>query len=181
MGNRPTAREKVRLTIDQPKLQALALHYVGRYATTQAKLRHYLERKLRERLWVGDAAPDIDTITNHCVERNYVDDHSFAVARASALSRRGYGAVRVNGALRQAGIDAQASHDISAVPREEALAVALHFAKRKSIGPFSRAELNERTRQRMMSALVRAGHSFEVARSILLMQPEDVADSDVAL
>jgi regulatory protein len=37
--------------LDQAALQELALRYVGKYATTRAKLRAYLGRKLRERGW----------------------------------------------------------------------------------------------------------------------------------
>jgi regulatory protein len=176
MRNRPTPRENAKRTLDQPQLAALALHYVGRYATTQVKLRRYLERKLRERDWNGAQVADIDAVITKCVAYGYVDDQSFAVARAAALSRRGYGAARVNGALRQAGIDAHASLDISALSHEEAMAAALRFAKRKSIGPFSRVEVNQKARDRMMSALIRAGHSFDVARAIMVLGADDGAD-----
>jgi regulatory protein len=179
MGNQPPQRDKVRIGLDQAKLGALALHYVGRYATTQAKLRHYLNRKLRERGWAGDSDPCVESIINRLVVQGYINDRSFAEARAAALSRRGYGAVRIDGALRQAGIDAQASKEISALDPDSALAVALRFAKRKSIGPFSRADGDDRTRQRMMAAFARAGHSFDVARAIMAMRPADVADAAI--
>ncbi|MFM9851517.1 MAG: regulatory protein RecX [Sphingomonadaceae bacterium] len=179
MSNKSFHREKGIVRLDQAKLKALALHYVGRYATTQAKLRRYLERKVGEREWDGDTAPDIAQIVDHCVGYGYVNDRSFAEARADALARRGYGTMRISGALRQAGIDAQVTQDICAQAPDDALAAALRFAKRKSIGPFSSKVADEKSRQRMMSALIRAGHSFEIARAIMRARAEGMIDEEV--
>ena len=41
-------------------MRDLALSYAGRYATTQAKLKHYLKRKLRTRGWAGEDEPAVD-------------------------------------------------------------------------------------------------------------------------
>jgi regulatory protein len=41
-------------------LQTMALRYVGRYATTRAKLRAYLARKIRELGWDDPRAPDLE-------------------------------------------------------------------------------------------------------------------------
>ena len=40
--------------LEQEKLSELALSYVGRFATSRAKLATYLERKVRERGWTGE-------------------------------------------------------------------------------------------------------------------------------
>ena len=51
---RAMSRQRPRKTaqpLDGQRLDALALHYVGRFATTRAKLVQYLHRKLRERGW----------------------------------------------------------------------------------------------------------------------------------
>jgi regulatory protein len=45
--------------LDEGRLNELALRYVGRFATTRAKLRSYLGRKLRERGWDGTREPEI--------------------------------------------------------------------------------------------------------------------------
>ena len=47
---------KPRPPLDQEGLERLALFYAGRYATTRAKLRTYLKRKVAERGWSGSAA-----------------------------------------------------------------------------------------------------------------------------
>ena len=48
--------------LDDASLRDLALSYAGRYATTAAKLKHYLQRKLRERDWAGEDEPPVDAI-----------------------------------------------------------------------------------------------------------------------
>jgi len=54
----PSRRRNASPKLDESRLNELALRYVGRFATTRAKLRTYLERKVRERGWSGDSEPD---------------------------------------------------------------------------------------------------------------------------
>ena len=55
---------KPRPPLDRKGLEELALRYVGKYATTRAKLTSYLARKLRERGWSHSAEPDLEAIAN---------------------------------------------------------------------------------------------------------------------
>src|SRR5262249_2903620 len=91
--------------LNEEKLGELALRYVGRFATTRAKLRSYLERKLRERGWDGARAPDPEGLAERFASLGYIDDAGFALAKSRALTGRGYGTRRVDQALRVAGID----------------------------------------------------------------------------
>jgi regulatory protein len=95
---------KPRPPLDAAKLGDLALAYVGRFATSRAKLLSYLKRKLRERGWGGSGEPDLQSLANRLVELGYVDDRAFAVAKARSLTSRGYGERRVGQALMLAGI-----------------------------------------------------------------------------
>jgi regulatory protein len=158
--------------MDQDGLLRLALHYVGRYATTEAKLGDYLRRKVRERGWDGEAAPDFDGVVARCAASGYVDDASFATMRAGALGRRGYGARRIGQALQQAGI-ARALADSNLPDEEAAMAAAEIYARRKRIGPFALTLPDESLRRRHLSAMLRAGHSFALARKFALMTSSD--------
>ncbi|WP_211295199.1 regulatory protein RecX, partial [Novosphingobium guangzhouense] len=91
--------------LNPTRLEELALAYVARFATTQAKLRAYLQRKLRERGWSEDGAPDLNALVERYAQKGYVDDASWARMKAGSLLRRGYGARRVGEALGQAGVD----------------------------------------------------------------------------
>src|SRR4051794_6922110 len=51
-----------RRPLDERSLEERAIAYVGRYATTRARLAAYLQRKLTERGWAGAAPPSIDEL-----------------------------------------------------------------------------------------------------------------------
>jgi regulatory protein len=165
--------------LEQAKLEELALGYVGRFATSRAKLRTYLARKLRERGWNGNGEPDLHAIAERLTRLGYIDDAAFALSKAQGLTARGYGKRRVVERLRGAGIeeaDGAAARDHS---EREALASALRYAERRRIGPFAReATSDPRERDKAVAALIRAGHAFALARAIVAMPPGSAFDTD---
>ena len=160
--------------LDTAALDALALAYVARFATSAARLAAYLQRKLRERGWDDGAAPDPAATVARMVERmvdlGFVDDRGFASARAGGLLRRGYGVRRIDETLARDGIDA----DIAAEARgslREARQAALTFARRRRLGPFglgsSPEALDRAVRERHIAAMMRAGHDLATARVVI--------------
>lgn len=158
-------------TLDAKGLQALALRYVGKYATSRAKLRDYLLRKLNEAEWVGEGAPDPDALVARMAELGYVDDRAFAEQRAAALGRRGYGARRIGMAFRAAGIEEEDGEDALAAAREGAFAAALALARRRRVGPYAAEPPDRPSRERAIAMLVRAGHDPALARRIVMSEP----------
>jgi len=162
---------KPRPPLDKERLNELALFYVGRYATTRAKLSAYLERKIRERGWGPGDPADVERLVERFAETGLVDDASFALAKSRSLSERGYGRGRVRQALRAAGIDdvdGEAARELAA---EQAVDAALRFARRRRIGPFADAIPGRAGREKAIAAMVRAGHSFELAKAVVDMSP----------
>lgn len=163
---------KPRKPLDSAQLEALALHYVGRYATSRAKLTRYLERKIHERGWDSEAAPDVAGLVGRFVRAGYIDDAAYAATRARDLASRGYGEARLRQRLYADGIaedDREEAHAIAADQRVEA---ALSFAARRRLGPYATAPLmDEKARERALSAMIRAGHGFALAKRILALDP----------
>ena len=168
----PPRRQRAAPPLDEKRLNELALRYVGRFATTRAKLRSYLQRKVRERGWAGAGTPDLAAVAERFAVQGYVDDAGYALAKSRALTGRGLGARRVAQALKVAGVeeaDGEAARDHA---DEQAVAAALRFAERRRIGPFAeRASDDPRIRQKALAAMVRAGHGFALARAILALPP----------
>ena len=162
--------------LDIQALNALALAYLGKYATTCHKLRTYLSRKLVERGWDGADEPPLDAIVARCAELGYVDDAGFAEARGAALMRRGYGEQRVKAALRGAGIDSETLEPVSAAAREGALEAALVYARRKRIGPYGNESIDPDQRRRQLAAMLRAGHPPDIARLVVFSEPGTYLD-----
>jgi regulatory protein len=166
--------------LDSAALERLALRYVERFSTTRARLADYLRRKIRERGWDGPAA-DPAAIAAHLAELGYVDDRAFGEARARAMGRRGLGKRRVDGALRQAGIEEEDTAALAPAIVDQAVTAALTFARKKRIGPFAIEVADRPLREKQLGAMVRAGHDFALARRIVAMTPdEDVSVLDEA-
>lgn len=178
------ARSIARKPLDGPHLRELALAYVGRYATTRAKLATYLNRKLRERGWADPETSDalaVEAIVATMVANHFVDDRAYADVKAQGMSRRGYGPRRVQLALSAAGIEAEDMDDAMEAARHDQQAAALAFAKRRRIGPFSRAASDQKQREKAFAAMLRAGHDYAIARRILDLPPELLQTIDTGL
>ncbi len=173
----PERHKKPPRPLDAEALERLAVHYVGRYATTRAKLRSYLSRKLKERGWEG-ARPDVDGLVERLSGLGYVDDEAFASARAASLQRRGYGERRVRQALTAAGIEEEHAAEANEQVRQGAMGAALRFARRRRIGPFAVVEVDREAQQKAFGAMMRAGHPVEIVRRVLNASLEDIPDLD---
>ncbi len=164
--------------IDAAQLQDLAIGYAARYATTAARLRQYLQRKLRDRVWTPADAPDIEGLVERITALGYVNDRAWAASKQRDLTSRGFGAGRVRGALTAAGV---ARDDVSLVldgdgeTAENPYTTAVAFARRRRFGPFARdgASHDPARQRREMAAMARAGHCFDVARKVLDAKDED--------
>jgi regulatory protein len=130
--------------LDQAALQELALRYVGKYATTRAKLRTYLGRKLRERGWEGDREPDLEVLGNRFAELGYIDDASYALGQSRSLSARGYGKRRLTDKLRSSGVEEADSGEAIRLADKQAVSAALRFAERRRLGPYAALRWNAR-------------------------------------
>lgn len=155
------------------------MRYVERYATTRAKLADYLRRKIRERGWREDEPAAIEALVERFASLGYVDDRGFAQALARSLARRGYGEGRINQALKAAGIAEEDAEPLRDDLREGARAAAIAFARRRRIGPYAERPVEREQRQRMLAAMLRAGHGFELSRSIVEALPgEEIEGSE---
>ena len=130
----------------------------------------------------------IDDLVMRFVAKGFVDDEGYARSKSGSMLRQGYGPRRIDMALRQAGIDETLRSDIDpeeAKVRQSALALA----KKRRFGPFdiSMAALPDdagfeqvqerRARQdKQLAAMVRAGHSFDVARAVLEAESTEAAE-----
>ena len=166
--------------IDAAQLQELAIGYAARYATTASKLRRYLDRKLRERVWTPSDPADIDGLITRIVGLGFVDDRAFAVSKSRDLTARGFGMGRVRGALAAAGVskdDAGAALTPEDDEPSDPHVAAIAFARRRRFGPFARdgAAADPSRQRRELAAMARAGHDFSVARRVLLAPDEAAA------
>ena len=177
--SRPGREQARRLPpLDEAALERIALRYVERYATTRAKLAAYLARKVSERGWAGEDAPGVSALVEKLSGLGYVDDQAFAAARASSLTRRGYGLRRVAATLKAAGIEEEDVAEAEEAARQSAWEAALVFARRKKIGPFALQRADRIGREKAFAALLRAGHDVSISRKLVDAEPGHVPELD---
>jgi len=158
-------KEKKRSALNEQALRDLALTYVGRFATSRARLARYLERKLAERGWDGEKSADIEALVLHFSDLGYVDDAGFARMKAGSMERRGLGVRRIGAALRADGIGEQDRAEAEEKARAGEWDAADIFARRKRIGPYAQVAAEPKQRERQLAAFLRAGHRIDVARA----------------
>ena len=172
-ASRGAPKERVRREpppLDAAALRDLALRYVGRYSTSEAKLRRYLGRKLFERGWDGagpaPANMEIDAVVARMADLGYVDDRVFAEARGRGLTSRGFGARRVSADLGAAGIARDLAAEVAATG--DAMAAAVTFARRRRLGPFDPTDgAGPDRRRKQFAAMMRAGHGVAETRRVM--------------
>ncbi|MBX3561650.1 MAG: RecX family transcriptional regulator [Sphingomonas sp.] len=169
-----------RQPFDAERLEQAALTYVGRYATTRARLAAYLRRKLAERGWDGPEEPPVAALVAHMARLGFVDDRAFAAARAASLGRRGYGARRVDEALRAAGVEKEDVAEARKRADADAWQAALRFAERRRIGPFAAHVPDRNAYEKSLAAMLRAGHPVHLARRLISARPGEVPEPDDA-
>ncbi|MGX7896856.1 regulatory protein RecX [Tsuneonella sp. HG222] len=152
--------------IDPQRFEELALAYVARFSSSAAKFERYLRRKLHERGWDGEGEPPVEATVARYVELGYIDDESYARMKSTSLLRRGYGGRRVSQALGEAGI----AEDLRAAvaPGEHAArTAALTYARKRRFGPFGLEAPERDVAEKQIGAMVRAGHGFAAARTLV--------------
>lgn len=151
--------------LDAAALAEMAAGYAARYATTRAKLARYLVAKVRLRGWEGEGEPPVAALVERMVAAGAVDDRAWGEAKTGSLSRRGYGAGRVRGALAAGGVEAEMRDELAGTL--DARAAADAYARRRRLGRHAAAPRTPDEARRDMAAMARAGHGWAVAKAAL--------------
>ena len=171
--------------ISEGYLERAALHYLGRFSSTEANLRTVLERKVRRRLEDGqEVSPEhrewIATVAQKCVKYGYVDDSLYAKSRYESLLRKGKPLRVISQDLRYKGVPQDIIQNLLASVQEEPdidvnLSAAAAYAKRRRFGPFRRADrYSEEKVEKEKAAMMRAGFPYQMVLRILNASEEEV-------
>ncbi len=162
--------------LDAQRLEELALSYVARFATTRAKLEHYLARKLRERGWDAAEPPRVAEIAERFEQAGYIDDEAYARSKTGSLLRRGYGMRRVGQALGAAGVEDEV-RDLVAPDESERRSAALTMVRKRRFGPYASESADRALREKQIAAMLRAGHAMD--HVLALFECASVEDAEV--
>ena len=172
----------------ETRLMNKAVDYLGRYASSQHRLRDVLGRFATRKLDQHDPdeiAAAIDATVMRCQTLGYVNDDAFAQSQARSHRRQGRSQLGIRQRLRQhrleddvidAALDVADEHTANGE-----LLAACRFARRRRIGPFDhrRNEGDDRDAimQRQLGAMARAGFAMAISRKVFDLDDATAGES----
>ncbi len=172
------------------RIHNIAQFYVERYATTAANLRRVLTRLLdRACKHHGDdrtkMLPWVEAAVEKLVKLRVVDDARYALERARSLRRLNRSPQKIRAHLMAKGVaaalvrDALAATERTDAGGDAAYEAAVAYARRRRLGPFRifKGSADEKRKQatKDLAAMGRAGFSYDIARRVMALTPEEAA------
>lgn len=171
-------------------LERAALHYLGRFSSSEHNLRTVLERKVRRRN-ESHAAPSeeqiswINDVVAKCIRYGYLDDQKYAAQRSEQLLLKGKPARMIRQDLKHKGISDEIAAAAMAVLKGDDdidmdRRAAAAFIRRRRFGRFRRPpespEQEELKLQKELASMARAGFGYGLSREILDLSMDDIND-----
>ncbi len=171
-------------------LHNVALHYLGRYAASEASLRRVLQNRIRRAAHDNpDFAQDetkqaalrstIETIIETHKRTGVLNDTAFAETKVNSLRRQGRSRRIIQQKLAVKGVKndivaaALENHADDAPPEVAELKAALILAKKRKLGAFRTMPADDDRRRKDFATLARAGFSSDIARKALNAEPPE--------
>lgn len=171
------------------RLENKALHYLGRYASTQARLREVLKRFALRKM--PDEEPErmaalVEKMVADCAAKGYVNDKVFAEQKTASLRRQGSSRFQIQRKLYEKGVDrdtiatAIQDHDDDN-DHDTEVEAALIYARKRRLGPYARPpvgslEMKDGWRDRHYASLARAGFSSSTVGVIMGLETPEEAE-----
>lgn len=183
-----TAKRQPR-RVSERMLENVAQYYLQRFAASAESLRRVLLRRVERSARAhgtdrSEGAGWVEAVVGRCVSDGLVDDRAFAAARAARLHRQGKPARAIAAHLQNKGIAPDlVEATLSDLQAEDGgdWAAAVHFARRRRLGPFrtaaAAAEAPE-MQEKDLAAFARAGYSYGIARRVLAAATPAALDAE---
>jgi regulatory protein len=166
-----------------------AVHYLERFAASQAMLRRVLMRRVdravrAELIEREPGAEIVEKVVAKVIAAGLINDQTYADSRARTLLRRGRAPRAIAQDLRARGLgDQEITAGVAALTEEGdgdlELRAALRHAERRRLGPFGTIpedpEAAKAKRHKDLGNFARAGFSSAVAQQILAAPSRDAA------
>ena len=174
---RPRGPKKFKIPTPQ-SLANIALHYLARYAASEAGLRRVLDNRIRRAAMSHpDFAADqerqsalrqeIESIIAKHRTTGAVNDAAFAEMKVNSLRRSGRSRTMITQKLKHKGladtvIDQALQPEADQDAQTVELQAALRLAKRRRLGPFRNTPADANQQRKDVAAMARAGFTFDI-------------------
>lgn len=155
-----------------------AIYRLERKMMTERQLFDAITRKAKQKF--EDITPEqLKAVADSAVAFAYdikaLDDVAFAQITTRSAMRSGKSKKMIAQKLSIKGVDADTS--LEALDEANDMMAALIFARKRAFGPFRRVELDEKRKVKELSAFARNGFSFDIGRSVFLMDREEAENT----
>ena len=171
-----TPRKKPR-RLEPKHLKDIALDYLAKFASSSAKLKQVMKRKIERsaRAHEDDPAPllsEMDRLMVDLIAKGILNDATFAEMMTRSIARRGGSQRKIESSLAAKGVSradtAQAMEKLHADAPDAELAAAVAFAKRRRLGVFrAKTDDSPERRRKDLGSMARAGFRMDVAKKAL--------------
>ena len=179
-------KKKKNRKITKSYLNGIAYRYLERYATTEANLFFILKRKVDRIINQQEQNDDdyseienwINEVITECVKHSLVDDRLYAESKLNSYTISGNSIPTIKNKLRSKGVPLEIINEvvdkaIENTPNMNQIS-AIKYVKKRRFGPFRIRQSNERTDEKELAAMARAGYSYHEATKILKSSREDL-------
>ncbi|MCB1783328.1 MAG: RecX family transcriptional regulator [Alphaproteobacteria bacterium] len=185
------AGKRVPKKITESYLHNSGLYYLQRFAASTSRFRSVMLRKVKKSCHAHPeqdyeaCAQLVEALVLKFEAAGLLNDELYTNGAVASMRRRGLSQKAVLAKMAQRGIGANnallalqaydAEESYGDETRDSEFQAALMFARRKKIGPFRNMSVaeDEKTQQKALSALARAGFSYDVSRRVLEAQTDD--------
>ena len=162
-------------------IQAKAIWYLERYATSSTNLKKYLKRKVQNTYMSIGSEEIIESIIIELNEQKILNDKFFAEGRLKTLINKGWSLKKSEYKLKELGISQpiikECVDELGSNKQELDLIAAAKLTKKRSIGVFRRSELDDKNKNREYGIMARAGFSYDICKRLLTgMTKEEVEE-----
>jgi len=178
-------QDKPKRPVTAAYLERAALHYLGRFNSSEQNLIRVLKNKVRRRNPENAAATDeqtqwIQAVAQKCVGYGYVDDALYARQRFEALRRKGKPLRTIAQDLRHKGVPTDIVEDIIRSAQADGeidsdLVSAAAYVRRRRFGPFRRSgSASDEKIEKEKAAMMRTGFSYRLVAEVLASSEEEL-------
>ncbi len=176
--------------ITENYLKNAGLYYLQRFPASCAHFQFIMMRKIHKSIAhhttpsLEEAEIRLKDVTSYFEELGFLNDKNYALGLSGSLFRKGLSPKRIEGRLKEKGIESQIIKDCldEVLPDNAERISGLTLLKRRRYGVFSshKAHKDRQEPQKILGILARAGFSYQTAQEILafsLKEAEDILDT----
>ena len=154
-----------------------ALAYLSNFSSTENKLKIILQTFSKnhfKKFEINQVQKEIISIINRCKELGYINDEEFTKNKVEKYNNEGKSKKAIILKLQNYGIDKVIVNKVMGEffdsKENTEFRAALIFARKKSLGPFNKRNLNDNFQKVLntwLGSFSRAGFNYEVAQKVL--------------